>query len=177
MGNHKERLILEWYEQYGTELFRFVWIMLGTKEGCDDIVHDTFLKAWSAIDRFEKKLSVKTWLFAIAKHKVLDEIRRQKRRRIFLGRLAESSIPSGLDVQKIVELKEEAKELMKQIQELKPNYRIVIILSKVEECTSKEIAEILGWSEAKVRKTLSRAIQVLRKEKQLKGGDGIEESI
>ncbi|MEN8700406.1 RNA polymerase sigma factor [Bacillus infantis] len=177
MGNHKERLILEWYEQFGRELFRFVWIMLGSKEGCDDIVHDTFLKAWSAMDRFEEKSSVKTWLFAIARHQVLDEIRRRKKRRIFLGRLAESHIPSGLDVQRVVELREEVKELLEQIQELKPNYRIVIILSKVEECSSKEIAEILGWSEVKVRKTVSRAIQVLRKENRLKGGDGIERSI
>jgi RNA polymerase sigma-70 factor, ECF subfamily len=174
---HKERLILEWYEKYSKELFRFVWIMLGSKEGCEDIVHDTFLKAWSAMDRFDGKSAVKTWLFAIARHKVLDEIRRRKRRSLFAGGIAGSQVPSDLDVQKKVELKEEVKELIEQIQELKPNYRIVIILSKVEEFSSKQIAEILGWSEAKVRKTVSRAIQVLRKERQLKGGDGVERSI
>jgi RNA polymerase sigma-70 factor, ECF subfamily len=177
VGNHKERLILDWYEQYSKELFRFVWIMLGTKEGCDDLVHDTFLKAWGAMDRFQEKSTVKTWLFAIARHKVLDEIRRRKRRRLFAGGIVRGETPADLDVQKIVELKEEVKELLEQIQGLKPDYRIVIILSKVEECSSKEIAEILGWSEAKVRKTVSRAIQVLRKEKRLKGGDGVERSI
>ena len=150
--------------------------MIGDKQCCEDLVHDTFVRAYTAIDRYENLSSIKTWLFSIAKHLVIDEIRKRKRRRLFSVIGFEKEIPSTVNVEQYIENKEEVAKLMDAINKLKPNYRLVIILRKVEGCSTKEIAEVLDWSEAKVRKTLSRALQSLKKMDGIKGGEYVERS-
>jgi RNA polymerase sigma-70 factor, ECF subfamily len=172
----KEQYVMEWYELYYEDLFRFILFMTGDKQCCEDFVHDTFVRAYTAMERFEYQSNVRTWLFSIAKHLVIDEIRKRKRRKwlIFIG--LEKEIPSTLDVEQYIENKEALKELIDAIYKLKPSYRLVVILKKIEGCSTKEIAEILGWSEMKVRKTLSRAIKTLRDWEGLEGGAGNEKS-
>ncbi|WHY88830.1 RNA polymerase sigma factor [Neobacillus novalis] len=170
MSKDKEELVMEWYEQYYDDIYRFILFMIGDKQSCEDLVHDTFLRAFTGIERFENRSAVKTWLFGIAKYLVLDEIRRQKRKRLFNVIGFSHEIPSLIDVEQIIENRELILEQMQYIHSLKPNYRLVITLIKIEECSTKEVAEILGWSEAKVRKTLSRALQTLRKMNE-KGGE------
>ena len=55
-------------------------------------------------------------------------------------------------------------ELNNALARQKPTNREVIIWRKIEELSIKETAEILGWNEVKVKNTLKRAMQVLRKE-------------
>jgi RNA polymerase sigma-70 factor (ECF subfamily) len=170
LSKDKEELVMEWYEQYYDDIYRFIVFMIGDKQSCEDLVHDTFLRAFTGLERFEKRSAVKTWLFGIARYLVLDEIRRRKRKRLFNVLGFSNDIPSSIDVEQIIEKREMILEQMQYIQSLKPNYRLVITLIKIEECSTKEVAEILGWSEAKVRKTLSRALQTLRKMNE-KGGE------
>lgn len=170
MSKDKEELVMEWYEQYYDDIYRFIVFMIGDKQSCEDLVHDTFLRAFTGLERFENRSAVKTWLFGIARYLVLDEIRRRKRKRLFNVLGFSNDIPSSIDVEQIIEKREMILEQMQYIQSLKPNYRLVITLIKIEECSTKEVAEILGWSEAKVRKTLSRALQTLRKMNE-KGGE------
>lgn len=176
MNNDREQVVMEWYELYYEDIYRFIIYMISDKECCEDLVHDTFVRAYTAIDRFENRSNVKTWLFSIAKHLVIDEIRKRKRRRLFSVIGYENDIPSTINIEQYIENKESVRMLMNAIQKLKPNYRLVISLKKIEECSTKEIAEILDWSEAKVRKTLSRALQSLRKMKGKEGGEQVEQS-
>jgi RNA polymerase sigma-70 factor, ECF subfamily len=170
----KRELVMDWYETHYDDVYRFILFMLGDKQCCEDLVHDTFVRAFMAYDRFDNRSNVKTWLFSIAKHLVIDEIRKRKRRR-FISIVKE--IPSPINVEQHIENKEAVMHLIESIQKLKHNYRVVIILKKVEECSTREIGEILGWSETKVRKTLSRALQLLRKTKGIEeGGDRIEQT-
>lgn len=176
LNKDRKRLVMEWYETYYDDIYRFILFMLGDKQCCEDFVHDTFVRAYTAYDRFDQRSNVKTWLFSIAKHLVLDEIRKRKRRRLFSMNLMERDIPSSFNVEQMIEHKEAVTQLLTAIQQLKPNYRIVILLKKVEECSTKEIAQILDWSEAKVRKTLSRAMKLLRKINGLEGGGHVEQT-
>ncbi|MED3551288.1 RNA polymerase sigma factor [Cytobacillus praedii] len=169
MDNEKRHLVMEWYESYYDDVYRFILYMLGDKQLCEDLVHDTFVRAYTAAERFDRRSSVKTWLFSIAKHLVLDELRKRKRRKLFPF---EQEIPSSFNVEQLLVNKEAVLELMGHIQKLKPNYRMIIILKMVEDCSTKEIADILEWSEAKVRKTLSRALHSLRKMSQKEDGGG-----
>jgi RNA polymerase sigma-70 factor, ECF subfamily len=176
LNKDRERLVMEWYEQYYEDLYRFIMFMIGDKQCCEDLVHDTFVRAYSSFDRFENRSNVKTWLFSIAKHLVIDEIRKRKRRRLFLIIGFEKEIPATINVEQQMEYKESVQELIDTIYQLKPNYRLVVILKKLEDCSTKEISEILGWSEVKVRKTLSRALETLRKSNAMEGGKQFEQS-
>ncbi|MFD2445430.1 RNA polymerase sigma factor [Bacillus sp. CGMCC 1.16607] len=177
MKKNREQLVMEWYELFYDDLYRFILFMLADKQCCEDLVHDTFVRAYSASERFENRSNVKTWLFSIAKHVVIDEIRKRKRRRLFSIIGLEKEIPSTTNIEQHIENKEAVLELMNSIYQLKSNYRLVIILKKIEECSTKEISEILNWSEVKVRKTLSRAMQALMKMENIEGGGQVEQSI
>lgn len=170
----KEEAVLRWYDQYYDDLYRFIYYMLGDQEQCEDLVHDTFVKAFIAYDKFENRSSVKTWLFGIAKHLVLDEIRKRKRKKLQSILTGSSELVTVSSVENEVELKLEMAQILNHIQALRPNYRIVIILGRLQDCTAKEIAQLLGWSETKVRKTLSRALKALRKSYEKEGGIQIE---
>lgn len=174
MNKDRELLVMEWYELYYDDIYRFILFMIGDKQCCEDLVHDTFVRAHTAYGRFDNRSNVKTWLFSIGKHLVIDEIRKRKRRRLFSVITFDREIPSSFDVEQYIVNKEMITQLWTAIQKLKPNYRLVITLKKVEECTTKEIAEILDWSEVKVRKTLSRAMQTLRKMNGIEGGEHVE---
>jgi RNA polymerase sigma-70 factor (ECF subfamily) len=176
LNKDRELLVMEWYELYYDDIYRFIMFMIGDKQCCEDLVHDTFVRAYSAYDRFNNRSKVKTWLFSIAKHLVIDEIRKRKRRRLFSVISLDREIQSSFDVEQYIENKEMVTQLLTAIQKLKPNFRLVITLRKVEECSTKETAEILDWSEVKVRKTLSRALQSLRKMQRLEGGEHFEQT-
>lgn len=168
---------MEWYEKYFDDVYRFIFFMIGERQCCEDLVHDTFVRAFTSFERFESRGNAKTWLFGIAKYLVLDEIRKRKRRKLLTVLGYDKEIASPFDVEQYVENRESVLNTMQAIQMLKPDYRLVITLKKIEECSTKEICEILGWSEAKVRKTLSRAIQALKKQEKMEGGSQIEQSL
>ena len=64
------------YAAYGAEIYRFVLRGLGDAGAAQDVVQETFLRAWRAGDRFDPQLaSLRVWLFAIARNAMLDHAR------------------------------------------------------------------------------------------------------
>ena len=67
------------YNAHGPELYRFVLRGLGDPGAAQDVVQETFLRAWRAADRFDPQLaSLRVWLFAIARNAMLDHARAAK---------------------------------------------------------------------------------------------------
>ncbi|WP_417899890.1 RNA polymerase sigma factor [Bacillus haimaensis] len=64
----------------------------------------------------------------------------------------------------IAQLGEREEELYRALQAIKRSYRDVIILRKIKELTIKETAEVLNWSENKVKVTLFRGLEALKKQ-------------
>lgn len=173
---NEEKKLMEWYQSYYGDIYRFILFMLSDRQSCEDLVHDTFVRAYTGIRRFENRSSPKTWLFSIARHVVLDEIRKRKRKRIFTVLTGEKEIPSSFDIEQYIFNRDDVRQLLVNIKKLKTEYRLVITLKKIEGCTTKEISEILGCSDVKVRKTLSRAIAALRKMDGMERGRDNEQS-
>jgi RNA polymerase sigma-70 factor (ECF subfamily) len=64
------------YDAHGAELYRFLLRSLGDAGAAQDVVQETFLRAWRAGERFDPSLgSLRTWLFSIARHAMLDHVR------------------------------------------------------------------------------------------------------
>jgi RNA polymerase sigma-70 factor, ECF subfamily len=59
---------------------------LGDQQAADDLTQETFLRAFGSLHRFEGRSSVRTWLFAIARHVCADALRTRRRRRLTLVR-------------------------------------------------------------------------------------------
>lgn len=69
----------------------------------------------------------------------------------------------------MLQIREQSLEIYKALSTLKSTYREIIILRKLKEFSIEETAGILGWSEAKVKSTLFRAMRALEKELKKEG--------
>lgn len=71
----------KWVDLYADDLFKYAFYRVNNRNLAHDFVQDTFLSALKAIDRFEQKSSIKTWLFSILKRKIIDYWRQQDARK------------------------------------------------------------------------------------------------
>lgn len=158
--------ISKWIYEYSHDIYQFLIYTLGTSD-VEDLVQEVFIRAMRNLDSFQEKSSPKTWLFGIARHVGIDEIRKRQRERAKNYLLMKNGDPgSSKNPGEFLEMSETHQVLYKAIRQLKQSYRDVIILRGIKEMSVNETAEILGWSEGKVRLTFHRAIKALQKEKE-----------
>ncbi len=65
-----------WLEEHGDALYGYAKARVGTRELAEDLVQETLLAALQSRDRFAGRSSVRTWLFSILRHKIVDVYRR-----------------------------------------------------------------------------------------------------
>lgn len=71
----------DWVDKYSDSLFNYAFYRVKDRDLALDFVQDTFFSGLNALDRFEEKSSVKTWLFSILKRKIIDYWRQQNSRK------------------------------------------------------------------------------------------------
>jgi len=70
-----------WVDQHGDALFRYALFRIHDSQAAEDLVQETFLAALRARESFAGRSSIRTWLFGILKHKIIDHIRKIIRER------------------------------------------------------------------------------------------------
>ncbi len=144
------------------EHFAFVW-RNARRLGCgddwvDDAVHEVFLVATRRLDEFERRASVRTWLFAITFRVVARMQRDRARRQQRIARyMAEQASPIA-DAARETEAAEYLRHLLLKLNEAQ---RVVVILAELEGFTSAEIARTLGIPAGTVDSRLRAARQQL----------------
>lgn len=161
--------ITGWFDAYGESILTYIVMMVKDYQQAEDLTQETFIKAYRNQQQFEGRASVKTWLFSIAHNVTKDHFRKKHPLQHFLGLSAAEMDWRPLPEQ-IAELHDQQEQLYRAIQQLKPTYRHVIILRKVKEFSTAETADILDWSESKVKMTLKRALAELKNELMKRGG-------
>ena len=163
MGSKGEGdLILELYSLYSDQVYRYILLHVGDTCYAEDLTQETYIRAIKSIKSFEGNAAYRTWLFTIARNLAVDFHRKQRWTSflpdIFLSKVKTlDSLP-----EEILELGEETKQIYRAIRKLKPNYQDVIFLRKLKEFSIMETAQILNWSEAKVKSTQLRALKALK---------------
>jgi RNA polymerase sigma-70 factor (ECF subfamily) len=165
-------------EQYRVELTGYCYRMLGSADA-EDAVQETFIRAWRAIDRFEGRAALRSWLYRIATNVCLDMLDSRKRRArpMDLGPAGEPIVenlrtpdqlwiepmpdalvvPEG-DPAEVVAGRESVRlALVAALQHLPPRQRAVLILCEVLRWKASEVAELLETSVASVNSALQRA--------------------
>lgn len=72
----KQQQATEWVNEYADMLYNYALQRIKDTDTAKDLVQDTFLAAWRNIDNYTGEASVKTWLFAILKNKLIDYYRK-----------------------------------------------------------------------------------------------------
>lgn len=128
-------------------------------EDANDVLQNTFLKAWKNLDQFHEDAKLSTWLFKIATNEALQLLRRNKKRRWFsLTAVHEQSFQQSETASK-----DAAKSLEKALETLTPQQRTVFGLKYYNEFKYNEIAEITGLAEGTLKAVYHQSVKKIKK--------------
>ena len=167
-GNqHAFRVLVERHSQ---SVFRLAFRMTSNEQDAEDLVQETFLRAFKQLHRFDGRATFGTWLYRICANCSLDLIRARKSRKEqqtgsedeplnWLDRIAtrEPSPERLTESGQIAELLEPA---LKRLSEME---RTAFVLRHYEGCDIEEIARALGVQTSAAKHSVFRAVQKLRR--------------
>jgi RNA polymerase sigma-70 factor (ECF subfamily) len=167
-------------EQYRRELTGYCYRMLGSPFDADDAVQETLVRAWQALDRFEGRSSLRSWLYRIATNVCLDALRAGQRRAMPMD--LSSPVPSstspgpalpestwvqpigdadagvGGDPAERAVLQDSVRlAFVAALQHLPSKQRAVLVLREVLAWSAADVAELLDTTVASVNSALQRA--------------------
>ena len=156
-----EKLARTW----STDLFRFALWLCGQEALAHDLVQETYLRAWKALDSLQNDAAAKSWLITILRR---EYARTFERKRLPMADMDTVTVPDELDLGP--EQRAESALLRKGILELPDSYREPLLLQVVMGFSCDEIAEQLGLGKGAVMTRLFRAREQL---KDRLHGDGV----
>jgi RNA polymerase sigma-70 factor (ECF subfamily) len=158
-------------EQHSRAVFRLAFRMTGNEQDAEDVVQETFLRAYRQLDKYEARSSFSTWLYRIASNYSLDLIRMRKRHedRRERGKPAEErdilqTIPGkapGPD--RIAQSNQVQTRVNEALNELSDQERTAFVLRHFEGLSIDEIGEALGTGTNATKHSIFRAVQKLRR--------------
>ena len=152
----------EIYETYASSLIGFASSKVYSLEIARDLVQDVFVTLWADREKNPIRTSVQSYLFGITRHRIIDHIRKNVTREEYASMLQVLSVK----LENSVERKLEAKDLGTHIQEavvnLPPRTREIYHLSRNENKSIPEIAQMLNISDQTVKNQLTTALKFLR---------------
>ena len=165
------RAFTELMRRYEAKIFRLAQHITQNREDAEDVLQETFLKAYEHLDQFQGNSKFYTWIVRIAVNQALMKLRKRKSDRSVS---LDEGIDTGEDtvVREIAAWEESPEErysreelgeiLDSAVQSLAPPYRTVFILRDIEELSTEETAEALELSIPAVKSRLLRARLQLR---------------
>jgi len=147
-------------ERHAHAVARFV-ASIGERSDVEEIVQDTFVRAFGSLDGFRGESSLRTWLFTIARRLVLDR-RRAIRRRGEQVEVQEGDVATEYDALDGVVADETHERLRRAMAGLTPTQREVFVLRVSEGMSYKEIADTVGTTEGAARVHYHNAMRAIK---------------
>jgi RNA polymerase sigma-70 factor (ECF subfamily) len=168
-------------DPYRRELLAHCYRMLGSVHDAEDLVQETYLRAWRSYDRFEGRSSLRTWLHRIATRACLTALESRSKRPMPTGLgnpgsdagdalVEQAEVPwlepipdamvasAGSDPAEIVSARQSVRlALVAALQHLPPRQRAVLVLRDVLNWRAAEVAEVLDTTTTAVNSILQRA--------------------
>ena len=145
-------------DQYSQSLYWKIRSIVLTHEDTDDVLQNTFLKAWKSLPTFQGKAKLSTWLYRIAINESLDFLRHQKTA-VLSSADADLSVANRLLADDYFDGDKSQAMLQEAIATLPDVQRTVFTLRYYDEMKYSEISEILGTSEGSLKASYHIAVQ------------------
>lgn len=157
-----ERAFGQLVVRYEAKVYSLAMKMLRNPEDAEDVLQDTFLRAYRGIKSFQGNSTFSTWIYRITANSALMRLRKKKLPTVSIDDADERESPINIadwspgPVEQLL-TQETQKAMDEAIAALPPEFKQVFILRDVEELSNSEVAEILDLSVAAVKSRLHRA--------------------
>ena len=132
------------YKKYCKCVYNFLYKLTNDIELSEELTQETFYTAIKKINTLNKKESIRTWLYKIAKNKWKDYLRKNKKANIDLEENTVENLVANYDIEEDMIAKDNIIEFYKKIHMLDIDTREIIYLKIIRNFTFKEISQILG---------------------------------
>jgi RNA polymerase sigma-70 factor (ECF subfamily) len=162
-------------ERHSRNLFRLVYRMTGNEHDAEEVVQETFLRAYRKLGQFQARSNFSTWLHRVAVNCALDHLRLKDRRNKPLATVQPqegdnqdqpdlvASVPSGdPTAERLVQCVELRERLDSALRELTHHERTAFVLRHFQGLSIQEIGRILGLRTSATKNTVFRAVKKLR---------------
>jgi RNA polymerase sigma-70 factor (ECF subfamily) len=160
----------ELVERHGRSLFRLAFLMTGNQQDAEDVVQESFLRAYRQIAGFDGRAAFGTWMHRIAVNCSMDLVRTRHRRD---GRLAPqdggsapdpmAELPStGPTPERMALSGEVRQKVAEAMQELSPTERTAFVLRHFEGMRMEEVGRVLECQPGAAKHSVFRAVRKLR---------------
>lgn len=160
-------------ETYSGRLYRLALKLLQNPQDAEDVLQETFIKAFRYIKGFDGRSSLSTWLYRVATNEALMQLRRKHPETVSI----EEPVEDGEAEQEPLQIidwcclpeqellsSETRNRLDEAVKRLPETLKTVFLLRDIEDLSTAETAEVLGLTETAVKTRLSRARLRLREE-------------
>ena len=154
------------FDRYSRPVIGFIYDMVSDRELAEELTQETFVRAFRAIHRMKPETKLSTWLFGIARNVARESLRARTRANMQVALEHESvmdvSDHKPVPVDRL--LSKELNELIhRALEALDDDKRLVFTLKVFHQCSYEEIAQITGFSLAKLKTDLHRARAEMRR--------------
>ena len=143
------------YRQYCNGMYAVAMRFVKDSMEAEDVVQESFIKAFSKIDQFEAEVSFGAWLKRIVINKSIDQLKARKKQLLELSEV-HLKVVDDYDDEWLVDDCISIEDVKEVIDELPEKYRMVLMLYLIEGYDHQEISEILDITEVASRTQLSR---------------------
>ncbi|MEJ8545029.1 RNA polymerase sigma factor [Brevibacillus borstelensis] len=149
-------------QQFEKKIYTYCYCILKSREEAEDAVQEIFIKVYQELDRYESRVSFSAWLYKIAYHHCLDQIRKQSRWKKVVSLYQE--------LQSLAFYKHDQHVVEGLLSSLNREERTILLLKVVEQYTFEEMGQIMDCKPATLRKKFERLRKKLIEQKNQKGG-------
>ena len=159
-------------DRHGRSLFRLAFRMTGNEQDAEDVVQESFLRAYRQLAKFDDRATFGTWLYRIATNCSLDLVRSRKRRSEQLAPQDEAgemedlvaALPSGNPDPERVALSSEVRtRVADAMNDLSATERTAFVLRHFEGLRIEDVSRILACQPGAAKHSVFRAVQKLRR--------------
>ncbi len=151
-------------EEHARDLFRLAFRLTGNEADAEEVVQETFMRAYRWRSRFDGRCRVTTWLYRIASNASMDLLRRRKRRSGETELDPDSPPRASEDPEQLLAGGEIGSRIQEAMGLLSATERTAFVLRHWQGCSIREISQALDSSETAAKHAVFRAVRKLREE-------------
>ena len=153
------------YNMYSGKLYNFIIrISSGNQYMAEEVVQSAFIRVWEVRERVEPESSFISFLCTIAKNLLMNMYQRQTVEYVYNEYLKNTGVDRDSQTEESIDLRFLNEYIDSLAEELPAQRKKIFILSKRQNYTNKEIAEMMGISESTVATQLSLAVKFMREQ-------------